>query len=142
MIRLSLTFSAILFFFLGGVALGWLISDMRSVNEQRQVIGPDQYTFGEPQYVKDYSYIRIVKYDTFAALAISAKQHGFKMWQAVRAFAVQDSSPLGPCTVHIVDPKISYNPDYFGHEALHCFYGNWHRNAGMRNQTTVVPDNE
>ncbi len=138
MIRLSLTFSAILAFFLGGVVLGWLISDMRSINEQRQVMGPDKYTFGEPQYVKDYSYIRRVKYKTFGALALSARQHGFKRWQAVRAFAIQDPSIVGPCTVHIVDPQVSYHPDYFGHESLHCFYGNWHRNAGVNNEEIQI----
>ena len=139
MIRLSLILSSISAFFFGGVILGWLISDMRHVTEERQVKGPDQYKFGEPQYVKDHAFIKIVKYDTFAALAISAKIHGFKNWQAIRAFAVQDPSVIGPCTVHVVDPKVSYNPDYFGHELLHCFYGNWHRGAGDRNQIIAIP---
>lgn len=135
MIRASITFSFMLAFFLAGTVVGSIMA----VDETRSVIGPDMYTFGEPQYIKDHSYIKIVTYDTFASLALSARIHGFDQWQAIRAFAIQDPSLLGPCTVHMVDPRMSYDPDYVGHEMLHCFFGNWHRNAGEKNQTINVP---
>jgi hypothetical protein len=91
--------------------------------------GTDGYEFGEPQYFKEYVYIKIVRYDTQAELAIASSDHGFEMWQAVRAFAVMSKDPLGVCEIHIVDPVQIYTPEYYGHEVLHCFYGNWHRQA-------------
>lgn len=138
MIRTSILLCAISVFFLGGVSLGTLISDVKSIDEERQLIGQDLYHFGTPQYIKDHSYIKIVTYPTFAHLALSARIHGFEQWQSIRAFAVQDPSIVGPCTLHVVDPLVSYHPDYIGHEALHCFYGNWHRDAGEKNQTINV----
>jgi hypothetical protein len=32
----------------------------------------------------------------------------------------------------MVDPKVEYQPEFVGHEMLHCFYGQWHKN----NKTT------
>lgn len=138
MIRTSILLCAILLFFLGGVVLGTVISDAKSIVEERQLVGQDLYKFSTPQYFKDHVFVKIVTYPTFAHLALAAKIQGFDNWQAVRAFAVQDPSLLGPCTVHIVDPSVSYHPDYAGHEILHCFYGNWHQNAGNMNQQTNV----
>ena len=31
------------------------------------------------------------------------------------------------CTVWIKDPEWIYEPEFIGHELLHCFYGNWHK---------------
>lgn len=30
------------------------------------------------------------------------------------------------CTLYIIDPKVSYHPEYVGHELTHCIYGFWH----------------
>lgn len=30
------------------------------------------------------------------------------------------------CHIHIVDPAVCYRPAMLGHEALHCFYRDWH----------------
>lgn len=32
------------------------------------------------------------------------------------------------CTIYIVDPKLTYKPEHYGHELTHCLYGNWHPN--------------
>ncbi len=32
----------------------------------------------------------------------------------------------GDCQVYIVDPKVSYEPEYLGHEITHCIYGFFH----------------
>lgn len=45
---------------------------------------------------------------------------GFEL-RAFAAMNVDDS-----CTIHIVDPNKSYQPEYLGHELLHCYYGAWH----------------
>lgn len=30
------------------------------------------------------------------------------------------------CTIYIVDPKVEYRPEEFGHELTHCIYGSFH----------------
>lgn len=30
------------------------------------------------------------------------------------------------CEVHVVDPAVSYQPEWIGHELAHCAYGRWH----------------
>jgi hypothetical protein len=32
----------------------------------------------------------------------------------------------GKCEIHIVDPEVSYEPKWMGHELAHCIYGRWH----------------
>jgi len=31
------------------------------------------------------------------------------------------------CTIYMIDPKISYQPEFIGHELVHCVYGDWHK---------------
>lgn len=30
------------------------------------------------------------------------------------------------CTIYMLDPKTSYQPEWIGHELVHCIYGVWH----------------
>lgn len=30
------------------------------------------------------------------------------------------------CTVHMIDPAVSYKPEWIGHEVTHCIYGEFH----------------
>lgn len=30
------------------------------------------------------------------------------------------------CEIHVVDPAVSYQPEWIGHELAHCAYGRWH----------------
>lgn len=32
----------------------------------------------------------------------------------------------GRCVIHVVDPAVSYQPEWIGHELAHCAYGRWH----------------
>lgn len=31
------------------------------------------------------------------------------------------------CTIYMIDPKVHYEPEFIGHELVHCIYGVWHR---------------
>ncbi len=31
------------------------------------------------------------------------------------------------CEVHIIDPQVSYQPEWIGHETTHCVWGKWHQ---------------
>ena len=61
------------------------------------------------------------------------------LWDAdnLGAFATV-RTPDGPgergdeCTVYIKDPDWIYEPEFIGHELLHCFYGNWHKRQDRR----------
>lgn len=30
------------------------------------------------------------------------------------------------CTIHMIDPAVKYMPEFFGHELVHCLYGEFH----------------
>lgn len=30
------------------------------------------------------------------------------------------------CTIHVVAPQVKYAPETYGHELMHCLYGEWH----------------
>ena len=30
------------------------------------------------------------------------------------------------CTIYMLDPKVKYQPEFIGHEFVHCIYGVWH----------------
>jgi hypothetical protein len=30
------------------------------------------------------------------------------------------------CTIYAMDPKFRYQPEFLGHELVHCIYGVWH----------------
>jgi hypothetical protein len=32
----------------------------------------------------------------------------------------------GRCKVYMIDPKVRYDPQWIGHEFVHCVYGIWH----------------
>lgn len=46
--------------------------------------------------------------------------------RTVMAFAVVRTGTT-KCTIYMVDPKVAYMPEYYGHELLHCMYGDWHK---------------
>lgn len=44
----------------------------------------------------------------------------------VAAFAVIRTND-NKCTIYMLDPKVKYQPEYVGHEFIHCIYGVWHK---------------
>lgn len=88
--------------------------------------GADGYKFGKPQYEKTQVQIQIVTYKTRSDLLKSAKARGVADPDVV-AFSVL-KPPFDTCTIHMIDPRVSYEPEFVGHELLHCVYGQWHTN--------------
>lgn len=43
----------------------------------------------------------------------------------VAAFSIINNND-SKCTIYMIDPKVSYQPEYIGHELVHCVYGVWH----------------
>jgi len=91
--------------------------------------GADGYTFGQKQYEKETVQINIVTYNSDEELSaiVKTKLRNTNIDpKTVVAFSVL--VPSGDvCTIHMVDPSVSYRPEFVGHEFLHCVYGQWHK---------------
>lgn len=46
--------------------------------------------------------------------------------KSLAAFAVIRRND-NKCTIYMLDPKVKYQPEYIGHEFVHCIYGEWHK---------------
>jgi hypothetical protein len=56
----------------------------------------------------------------------STKIEGKVSPKDVAAFAVIRPNDK-KCTIYMLDPKVKYQPEYIGHEFVHCIYGVWHK---------------
>lgn len=92
--------------------------------------GADGYKFGEPQYEKQQVQVNIVTYKSQSDLLAAARQLGVDNPDVV-AFSVL-RPPFDVCTIHMVAPAVEYQPEFVGHEFVHCVYGQWHTNNDLR----------
>lgn len=93
-------------------------------------VAADGYTFYSKQYTKNTVQIEIVTYDTQQQLIEVLRRRGRNSdidINRVKAFSDLHPPDYNRCTIHMVDPASAYNPEYVGHEFLHCIYGQWHR---------------
>lgn len=88
--------------------------------------GADGYKFGTPQFQKTSFQVNVVVYEDRKQLLVAAKKYGITI-PDVLAFSVL-RPPFDVCTIHMVSPSYSYEPEYIGHEFAHCMYGQWHTN--------------
>lgn len=83
----------------------------------------DGYQFGVKEFERSRPNITVVTYasptDLRAAAPASAKRSDRELmaWGIIR--------PDG-CEIHIIDPAVSYQPEWIGHEVAHCAWGRWH----------------
>ena len=87
--------------------------------------GADGYRFGQKQYERDDVQVKIVTYKSQAEFNKILNQS--KLPKTTAAFSVL-SPTFNTCTIHMIDPSVSYEPEFVGHEFLHCAYGQWHKN--------------
>jgi hypothetical protein len=92
--------------------------------------GADGYQFGTPQYEKQQVLVNVVTYNTQKELLASAKAKGVNDTEIV-AFS-ELRAPFDVCTIHMVKPTVKYEPEFVGHEFLHCSYGQWHTSNQSR----------
>jgi hypothetical protein len=93
--------------------------------------GTDGYTFDKATISKQQVTINIIEYDSLIELNEAALKVGAKVEVngEIMAFSVLRPPSYSTCTIHIVNPKSGYRPEYIGHEMIHCFYGEWHKKA-------------
>ena len=97
---------------------------LTSCNQQSST-GKDGYTFGEKQYTQNPVTVNIITYQSQKEIYEVAKSKGADYPEVV-AFSVLTVN-RDTCTIHMIDPAVKYEPEYVGHEFLHCVYGQWHK---------------
>lgn len=89
---------------------------------------PDGYAFAGKRYDRPSALVNKREYPSFAALRAALPAHLSRKWkdEKVSRGAWGQLHADGSCTIHFVDPEVSYQPEWIGHETAHCFYGEWH----------------
>ena len=99
-------------------------------NSDTGKVGKDGYYFEKETFTRTEFPMKIVLMPSAAALSAEiAKRNNIQGTitpKNVAAFSVLRKDDL-TCTIYMVDPKVSYEPEFFGHELVHCIYGVWHR---------------
>lgn len=94
----------------------------------------DGYVFEKKEFVAKTTLVRVVEHPDQASIVRSYnREPGAKAGDIspdkellAYSFVAVESNGDTICTMHIVDPAISYQPEFVGHEFLHCQYGNFH----------------
>lgn len=95
--------------------------------------GSDGYTFHEKQYTQEKITVELVLYPTREELDRETEKRKLGSDTAtVVAFTMLYKNDPSRCTIHMIDPSVHYQPEFVGHEFLHCVYGQWHKNNNTR----------
>lgn len=90
----------------------------------------DGYDFGRKEFTHPAPAIKIVIHKSIEDLRASAPGNTIADTAAegrvLMAYSIMHPGGIGTCTVHIVDPAVSYQPEWIGHEVAHCIWGRWH----------------
>ena len=92
-------------------------------------MGADGYQFGTKQYERQSVQVNVVVYKTSADFKRVLKLRNLS--ENTVAFTTV-APPFDSCTINMIDPSVKYEPEYVGHEFLHCVYGQWHTNNDSR----------
>lgn len=95
--------------------------------------GADGYTFATKAMFNGSLEIQVIEYPTAAAMAkawSAAHAGAIPPDKVLAAFSQLDANPVPGkprlCLIHVLDPKVRYEPENVGHELMHCIYGDWH----------------
>jgi hypothetical protein len=94
-------------------------------------VAADGYKFGQSSFVRNHVKVKFVTYKTRTEFISAARKRDIENPGIVAAFT-ELQPPFDTCTIHIVDPQISYEPEWLGHELAHCLYGQWHTDNNSR----------
>lgn len=92
-----------------------------------QVAG-DGYQFEKAEFDnRPQVTVTVVEHPSVAALRAEAVRLKIPVTPGEQLQAFGMLSPTKPtCEIHIVAPKVSYKPEWIGHEFTHCIKGRWH----------------
>lgn len=86
----------------------------------------DGYYFEQETFTRNSFVTEIVLAGSRAELKQLYLDKGGKDANDLAAFAVV-SQVQNRCTIYMIDPRVHYEPEYIGHELVHCIYGDWHK---------------
>ena len=91
--------------------------------------GKDGYYFEKESFTRTEFPVEVVLVKDAAAITAEIKKRnniqGTVEPKNVAAFSVvRLNDPK--CTIYMIDPKNKYEPEFIGHEFVHCIYGVWH----------------
>ena len=108
------------------VAIVLLWSGLLLSCDRNPTSGKDDYTFEVKEYSKDTVTITVKVFASTAELQKFAKDNNINA-ENLAAFGKLYPSE-NKCTIFVVDPINTYEPEFIGHEVAHCFWGRWHPN--------------
>ena len=88
----------------------------------------DGFTFGKAEFDRPDVEVQFVVLRSQQELQAEAERLG--AWvdddRRIRAFSlIQKNS--NKCVIYMLTPDRNYQPEYIGHELMHCKYGRWHK---------------
>lgn len=91
--------------------------------------GRDGYYFEKETFTRTEFPVQVILVKDAAAITAEIKKRnniqGTVDPKNVAAFSVIRSNDT-KCTIYMIDPKNKYEPEFIGHEFVHCIYGVWH----------------
>lgn len=117
------------FYFLLVLFIFILLGTFASCSKTPNRIGVDGYYFEEESFTHKEFAVEIVLVQSDDEMAKLFKEmknvQGEVEAKNVAAFSSIRSD--GRCKIYMIDPKIRYVPQWYGHELVHCVYGVWHK---------------
>jgi hypothetical protein len=100
---------------------------MISCGQKQGNTGADGYYFEKETLTRTDLALHIVLVKNQTEMNKLLAEHGRTVASGREVAAFSAYSPVEPkCTIYMIDPKMSYEPEFIGHELVHCVYGNWH----------------
>ena len=118
------------FFGIGMVVVATTVMTLVACDNTSKQKGKDGYYFEKESFTRTEFPVEVVLVKDAAAMEAEVKRrnnlHGsIESSRSVAAFSViRMNDPK--CTIYMIDPKNKYEPEYIGHEFVHCIYGVWH----------------
>ena len=110
---------------LGSVMICGLL--LASCGQQKNV-GADGYRFEEATLDRKELNVKIVFVQSNQEMNALEKEHNAEAQPGYEIAAFATYSQTEPhCTIYAIDPKVNYQPEWIGHELVHCVYGVWHK---------------
>lgn len=117
------------FFGVGVVVVATALFSLVACDNTSKQKGKDGYYFEKESFTRTEFPVEVVLVKDAAAITAAIKErnnvHGAIEPKNVAAFSIiRTNDPK--CTIYMIDPKNKYEPEFIGHEFVHCIYGVWH----------------
>ena len=114
---------------IGAVAITTALFVLVACDNTSKQKGADGYYFEKETFTRTEFPVEVILVKDAAAITAEIKKRnniqGTVEPKNVAAFSVvRLNDPK--CTIYMIDPKNKYEPEFIGHEFVHCIYGVWH----------------